>query len=155
MSKRVARAIVFGAAMAFVFGFATPAGAQAALGTWVRRPDSTAPQGMTMTVEMCCGSGRRITYHVPPKDMILTVESKLDGRDAPVLLGGKPSGETMAITRLDDRHYSAVLKMNGKVFGTSKGAISVDGKTLTVENDFTAGMGGNPVGKHTETWVKK
>jgi hypothetical protein len=110
---------------------------------------------MTMTVEPCCGSGRRLTYRVPPNDMVLIVESQLDGKDAPVMFQGKPSGETMAITKVDDRHYTAVLKMNGKVFGTSKGTFSADGKTLTVEDDFTATAGGHAAGKQTETWVKK
>jgi hypothetical protein len=155
MSKHTAVTIAFGAMLMGIFGSATPLRAQAAIGTWVRKPDSSAPKGMTMIVEMCCGSGRRITYHVPPNNMVLVVESKLDGQDAPVLFDGKPSGETMAITKLDDRHASAVIKMNGKVFGTSKGTISADGKTLTVEDDFTASVGGNPAGKQTETWVKK
>jgi hypothetical protein len=31
------------------------------------------------------------------------------------------SGETMAIKRVDDHHLSTVLKMNGKLFGTSEG----------------------------------
>jgi hypothetical protein len=87
--------------------------------------------------------------------MVLTVESQLDGRDAPVMLGGKPSGETMAIKLVDDHHTTAVLKMNGKIFGTSKGTLSPDGKILTVEDDFTSAVGGQPVGKQTETWVRQ
>ena len=69
----------------------------------------------------------------------MTVDSPMDGREAPVLVGGKPSGETMAIKRVDDRHYSAVVKMNGKPFGTSNGTVSADGKTMTVDSAFGGG----------------
>jgi hypothetical protein len=108
-----------------------------------------------MTVEACCGSGRRLTYKIPGLDAVLTVESPFNGTEVPVLMGGKPSGETMAITQTDDRHWTTILKMNGKLFGTSKGALSADGRTITVENDFAATVGGNPAGKSTETWIKK
>jgi hypothetical protein len=71
------------------------------------------------------------------------------------MLGGKPRGETMAIKLVDDLHVTAVLKMNGKTFGTAKGTISPDGKILSVEDNFTSAEGGQPVGKQTETWVRK
>jgi hypothetical protein len=71
------------------------------------------------------------------------------------MLGGKTSGETMAIKRVDDLHLTAVLKMNGKTFGTAKGTISADGKTLTVEDNFISAEGGQPVGKQTEVWIRK
>jgi hypothetical protein len=61
----------------------------------------------------------------------------------------------MAIKLVDDHHMTAVLKMNGKTFGTAKGTISPDGKTLTVEDNFTSAEGSRPVGKQTETWVRK
>lgn len=88
---------------------------------------------MTMTVEMCCGGGRRLTYRIAMNgnEMIMVVESALDGSDAPVIIGGKPSGETMAIRQIDDHHAMAVLKMNGQPFGTAKGTLSADGKTLS------------------------
>jgi hypothetical protein len=54
----------------------------------------------------------------------------------PVLTAGKPSGETMAIKSVDDHHLTALLKMNGKTFSTSKSTLSADGKV-------------------TEVWVKK
>lgn len=86
--------------------------------------------------------------------MLLTVESRFDGSDAPLLIGGKPSGQTMAITRVDDHHASAVLKMNGRVFGTSKSTLSADGRTLTVINDLTSSASGQPAGRFTEVWVR-
>ena len=86
---------------------------------------------------------------------VMVVESPFDGREVPVLLDGKPSGETMAITLVDPRHTTAVVKMNGKPFGISKGSLSADGKTLTVENEYSASVGGNPAGKQTEIWIRK
>jgi len=85
----------------------------------------------------------------------MVIETLLDGSDAPALIGGKPSGETLAIRQIDDRHATAVLKMNGKPFGTAKGTLSADRKTLTVEDDFTSTAGGQQVGKQTETWIRK
>jgi hypothetical protein len=68
--------------------------AQSFVGTWVRQDTP-----MTMTVEMCCGGGRRLTYHVPigGNEVVMIVESALDGADAPIKVGGKPSGQTIAI----------------------------------------------------------
>ena len=43
----------------------------------------------------------------------------------------------MAIKRVDATHTVTVLKMNGKPFGTSKATISADGRTLTVENEYS------------------
>jgi hypothetical protein len=76
--------------------------------------------------------------------MIMSVVSALDGKEAPVLLNGKDSGETMAITLVDKLHSQTVVTMKGKPFGTSKGAFSPDFNTLTVENDFAPRVGGNP-----------
>ncbi len=69
----------------------------------------------------------------------MTVNSPMDGTEAPALVGGKPSGETMAIKRVDAHRYSAVVKMNGKPFGTSNGTVSADGKTMTVESILPGG----------------
>ena len=139
----------------WVLGSASSASAQAGVGTWERQGVLTPGQPLTMTVEACCGSGRRLTYRVPGLDAVVTVESPFNGSEVPVLFGGKPSGETMAITQTDDRHWTTILKMNGQLFGTSKGTLSADGRTITVENDFAATVGGNPAGKSTETWLKK
>jgi len=155
MANVAAKRIACGAILLWALALTRSLNAQVGLGTWVRKADASASAGMTMIVGACCNGGRRITYHIPPNDMVLTVESQLDGRDAPVMLGGKPSGETMAIKLVDDLHMTAVLKINGKTFGTAKGTISPDGKILTVEDNFTSAEGGQPVGKQTETWVRK
>ena len=129
--------------------------AQTFVGRWVRQDT---PTPMTMTVEVCCGGGRRLTYHLSMNngnEMTLMVETALDGKDAPVLMGGKPTGQTMAIRQLDDRHAAAILKMNGQQYGTARGTLSADGKTLIVEDDYTAAAAGQSVGKQKETWIRK
>jgi hypothetical protein len=145
-----------GTANAFAFGVITLVSlqssslrAQSFVGTWVR-------QDTTMTVEMCCGSGRRLTYRVVMNgnEMIMVVESAL-GTEAPLLVGGKPSGETKAISQIDDRHAIAVFRMNGQPFGTAKGTLSPDGKTLTIEDEYTSAAAGQQAGKQTETWIRK
>ena len=135
--------------------FASPLRAQIGLGTWVQQ--SNASPGLTMTVEACCNGGRRFVYRINGQtDVLMTIESPMDGREVPVLAaGGKPTGETMAIQRVDDRHTFTVVKMDGKPFGTSKATLSADGKTLTVENEITFTGGGQTAGKQTETWVRK
>jgi hypothetical protein len=82
----------------------------------------------------------------------MTVDSPMDGTEAPALIGGKPSGETMAVERIDDRHYTGVVKMAGQLMGTYSATISADGKTIT--NEGVVQMGGTSQ-KVTETWVRQ
>jgi len=149
------RRLAFAAAMLCELGLVPSAHAQIGVGTWVRNTGPATPGAITMTVEACCNGGRRLTYQLADTKQTMLVESPFDGREVPVLLDGKPSGETMAIMLVDSRHTSTVLKLNGKPFGVSKATISPDGKTLAVENDFSASVGGNPAGKQTETWTRK
>jgi len=150
------RSLVYGVVLLGASGSARSLHAQIGVGTWVRTATASMP-GMTMTVETCCNGGRRLIYHldINGTETILTVESRFDGSDAPVVVGAKPSSQTMGIKRVDDHHMSAVLKVNGTVFATSKATLSADGKTLTVINDYTSSAGGQPVGRITEVWVRK
>jgi len=127
--------------------------AQMVVGTWVRTPTKTAPGMMTMMVEPCCGSGYKLTYRfaMGSNKTVMTVESPFDGTEVPVLVNGKPSGETMAIKRVDSHHSTTVIKMNGEPFGTSSATLSADDKTLTVINEMASGA----AGKVTETWTKQ
>ena len=136
-------------------GWANQAYAQLGVGTtWVRT--DAKGKGITMTVEACCNGGLRFIWQIPTMAnqpaTTMTVNSPMDGTDVPALVGSKPSGETMAIKRVDTHRYSAVVKMNGKPFGTSNGTVSADGKTMTVESIFQGG--GNAL-KTIETWVRK
>jgi hypothetical protein len=122
--------------------------------TWVRTDAQGV--GLTMSVEACCNGGLRLIYRIPPMGgqpaTIMTVDSPMNGTEATTMVAGKPSGQTMAIKRVDDRHYSAVLKMNGEPFGTYQSTVSADGKTMTVESIT---QGGGQTFKITETWVRK
>ena len=122
-------------------------------GTWVLRDP---PQGghLTMTVEEV-GTGWKLTYKIAgqaPGSPVSTVLTPLDGKDVPLLIDGKPSGETMGIKRIDSRHTATDLKFHGKETGTSKCEISPDGKVLTVENDYADS---NPIGKKIQYWDKQ
>lgn len=130
--------------------------AQVGVGVWVREVPAS-KLALTMTVEACCHGGRRLSYHfdMGGTTTIMLIESPFDGSEQPVLINGKPSGETMAITRVDDHHVSTVVKMNGKPFGTSKATLSANGKVLTVLNEFSASVGGNQAGTSTERWVRR
>jgi hypothetical protein len=68
------------------------------------------------------------------------------------LIDGKPSGETMAIKKIDSRHTVTVQKFHGKETGISKCEISPDGKVLTVENDY---VDSNPIGKKIQYWDRQ
>lgn len=123
--------------------------AQFSVGTWVQ----TAPmKGLTMTVEECCNGGRRLTFHITlgKQTQTMTVESRFDGSDSPVLADGQPNGETMALKRVSDRETTTVFKRNGKIYRTSTSTESADRKTLIVENVMI-----EPAGKMTETYVRK
>ena len=143
------------ASAAALVGALGVAHAQIGVGTWIKQAGPGTHVQITMIVEPCCNGGRRLTYKFGNAAQTMVVESPFDGREVPVLLDGKPSGETMAITLVDPRHTTAVVKMNGKPFGISKGSLSSDGKTLTVESDYSASAGGNPAGKQTELWIRK
>lgn len=155
MSRVASRWLVCGAAVFGAIGTAAVLHAQLEIGTWVRT-DLPAGSKMSMTVQACCNGGRRLIYHVEGQGQVpmeMTIDSGLDGKDSPVIVGGKPNGQTMAITRIDALHVTSVQKMNGKIMGTSRGTLSSDGKTMTVEDEI-ADSTGKPM-KFTEKWVKQ
>ena len=123
-------------------------------GTWILREP---PQGgrLTMTVEEV-GTGWKLTYKVvgpaAPGTIVSTVLTQLDGKDVPVLVEGKPSGQTMGIKKIDSRHTVGVVKFQGKEMGVSKGEISPDGKVLRVETDYAPS---NPIGKEIQYWDRQ
>ncbi len=154
-SVTATKRLICGIAFLSALVWANQAQAQLGDGTrWVRT--DAQGKGITLTVEACCRGGLRLTYQIPAigtqPAATLTVDSPMDGTEVPALVGGKPSGETMAIKRVDDRHYSAVVRMGGKPFGTSNGTVSADGKTMTVESVF---QGAGKVEKIIETWVRQ
>ena len=143
---------------ALLVGGPPAAAADSPVGTWVKKANKPGQPTMTLTIE-AWGKGKAKlvwTFKGHGMDgMIMSVVSALDGKDAPVLLNGKDSGEMMAISLVDKLHSLTVVTMKGKPFGTSKGTFSPDFNTLTVENDFSTSVGGNPAGKTTEVWTRK
>lgn len=142
-----------------LIAFAAPVVAEGILevGTWVKRGSGKAP--LVLTIE-AAGSARKLTYRLrladgrldPNYEQVLI--TKLDGQDAPLLERGRPSGQTMAIKRLDTRHSHTVIKLNGQLLANSRAELSADGKLMTVQNEF-AGTSGMPGGKQTEYWDRK
>jgi hypothetical protein len=139
------------------FGFLSALGsagqlhAQLGVGTTWLRTDAQG-KGIVLTVGACCNGGLRLTWQIPPVGgqpaSTMTVDSPMNGTDVPALVGGKPTGETMAIKRVDDHHYNAIVKMNGQPFGTSNSTVSADNKTMTVDSVF------GPQ-KTIEIWVRQ
>lgn len=142
-------------AFPMVVGWASQAHAQLAVGTtWVRT--DAAGKGIVLNVEACCNGGLRLVYQIPPMGdqpaSTMSVDSPMNGTEVPTLIAGKPSGQTMAIKRVDDHHVTAIVKMNGQPFATYKGTVSLDNKSMTVDGVYGTG---SQAQKITETWVRK
>lgn len=149
-----ARRLIGAFAFLLASSWSGQAHAQLGVGTaWIRT--DAQGKGIILSVEACCNGGLRLTWQIPSMGgqpaSTLSVDSPMNGTEVPALVGGKPSGETMAVKRVDDHHYSAIVKMNGQPFGTSNGTVSADNKTMTVESTF----GGSQAQKIIETWVRK
>jgi hypothetical protein len=78
------------------------------LGTWVKKSEG-GPGGMTLTIEEWGPGKAKLTWRLASAKTVLTLVSKLDGSPAPLLIDGKPSGETMAIKLVDKRHTSTTV----------------------------------------------
>src|SRR6185503_7878066 len=127
---------ICGAAFLCALAWSRPAHAQLGLGEWARTDKDGG--GMTMTVAACCKGGYRLTYHLPIANgqppVVVTVDLPMDGTEVPTITAGKPTGQTMSAKRIDDRHFTGVVKQNGKITLTNTATLSADGKTLTVED---------------------
>ena len=108
-----------------------------------------------MTVEEV-GTGWKLTYKVvspdAPGSLVSTVLTPLNGKDVPVLVEGKSSGQTMGINKIDRRHTVEVVKFQGKEMGISKGELSPNGKILKVETDYADS---NPIRKEIQYWDRQ
>jgi hypothetical protein len=110
-----------------------------------------------MTVEVV-GTGRKLTYRIvgadAAADFVSTVLTQLDGKDVPVLVNGKPTGQTWGIRMIDSRHTFTVEKLQGKITHTYKSEVSPDGKVLKVEAPETAEANGKGE-TSVQYWDKK
>jgi hypothetical protein len=67
---------------------------------------------------------------------------KYDGKDYPTTGSGMPYGaDHIAITRVSSNRFSATLKKDGKIVGTSTSVVSKDGKTTTLNGKGTDASG--------------
>jgi hypothetical protein len=101
-------------------------------------------------------TGWNLTYQVvgpdAPESTVTTVQTPLDGKEVPLLVNGKPSGQTMGIKRIDTHRTITVLRFKGKETGISKAEVSPDGKVLKVETDYA---NSNPIGKEIQYWDRQ
>ena len=121
------------------------------VGTWVRR-DNKGGVGATLVIE-AAGAGVKLTFRVTIRGQAtgtLICTTKGDGKEEIVFMDGKPSGETMSIRRIDDRHTTNVVK-NGPVVVNQKSEVSADGKVITTESTPVS----PPGPKTVEYWDKK
>ena len=126
-------------------------------GTWVLRENKDGTNSTminsTMIIE-AAGSGVKITRKTTfrgggTNTMVCTTQG--DGKDEIVFMDGKPSGMTMAIRRVDDRHSTAVGKLGPTVYMNQKSEVSADGKVMTTESTPVS----PPGPKTVEYWDKK
>ena len=95
------------------------------------------PKSMTRTVEETA-AGMKYTMKGENADgspLTYGFTVKYDGKDYPTT-GTMPGGaDSIAITKIDPNHYSAILKMAGKEVGKSKVEISKDGMVATLTSE--------------------
>ena len=124
------------------------------LGTWVQRNGV-----LVLTVEQA-GAARKLTYKTRGPDGKfmqgeLTLVTMGDGKDSPMLVDGKPTGQALAIRKVDANHTHTVIKLNGKDCGTSRAEISADGKVMKSEDEYTNPACGMVGKKTVNYWDKK
>lgn len=130
------------------------AAASSPVGTWVTKAEPGKP-AMTMTIVSWGVGNTRISYSAGNHGVISTVVSNLDGADSPVIANGKATSATIALKLDDQRHATAVSKVNLQPIGSSRWTFSPDFKTLTIDNDFTQSVAGTPAGKSVERWIRQ
>src|SRR3954465_2859008 len=109
MTRFVARRLAAMVLAASLMGAPTAEAADSPIGTYLKKVEAGKP-AMTLTIEQWAPGKAKLTYRIHDPRMGLTIASALDGSEARVLINGKPSGETMAIKRLDNLHSSTIVK---------------------------------------------
>ena len=112
------------------------------------------PKSMTRTVE-AQGDGVKYTFAGISADGIAIAYSfavNFDGKDN-AIAGSMPSGaDTVSAKRIDANTFDATMKQGGKVIGTSKVEVTLDGKVTTVTSKGTnaTGQATNDVSVYTK-----
>ena len=135
------------------FSIAGVASAQVAAGRWVNREVPS----MSMAVEPM-GNGWSIVYDIKAPNGTVTkmsIKAPMDGTETAFYVDGKVTTQTYVGKRLDPRHSTGVVKMDGKVSAISKAELSADGKTVTVMNELPASVVGAKPVTLVEHWDKQ
>jgi hypothetical protein len=140
MQKRIAVVCVAVAALLAVSSAVRSQGADPWIGTWkVNLAKSTYSPGpkptvaATVKIESSPGGGIKTTIdgaNAQGQPTHTETVGMFDGKDNPVQ-GAPAPNTTTAYTRIDDRTFQGMGKVDGKATTTTKVTISADGKTLT------------------------
>jgi hypothetical protein len=124
------------------------------VGTWKLNLEKSkysagmAPKSLTRTVSVD-GDSVKYSFEGAGPDgaaLMYAFTVKYDGKDYDITGSGAPySADHIAIKRINSHSYSATLKKDGKIVGTSTATVSKDGKTTTV-----AGKGKDAKGNSLE-----
>ena len=116
-------------------------GADPFLATWKMRAATPPLQSSTLQIT-ASGVAHRLMYRMtyaasagiaPVSETFVT---NLDGRESTAILGnGAAAMVKMAVTRVDERHWTAVVRTGGTVTSTSRVEISADGKVMKIDTE--------------------
>jgi hypothetical protein len=146
---------VLSALAGLVVSASPAAAADSPVGTWVREGGDPAKPQETMVIESWGVGGTRLGTSTNGAASVGTIMSNLDGADSPVVVNGKASTATVALTLLDEHTLTTVTKINLRTIGASKWTFSPDFTRLTIEDDFAEAVPGTPVGRSVERWTRK
>jgi hypothetical protein len=117
------------------------------IGTWKLNAEKSkysgipAPKNLTRTVT-ADGDSVKYSFEGTGSDgaaLNYSFTVKYDGKDYPTTGSGMPFGaDQIAIKRVSSNRFSATLKKDGKIVGTSASTVSKDGKTITLIGKGTA-----------------
>lgn len=114
-------------------------GADLFVATWKLRAAAPPLQSSILQIT-ASGVSHRLMYHMtyaPSAGIAPVIETfvtNLDGRESTAILGnGAAAMVKMAISKIDDRHWTAVVRTGRTVTSTSKVEVSADGKVLKID----------------------
>jgi len=134
--------------VAVVVALAAPAFAQNPVGVWKvnlaksKYSPGPAPKAGTITTTAVAGGSFKTVNETVPATGAPTkseVTYKFDGKDNKAI--GNANADTQSYTRVDDRHWTVVSKLKGKVTLTSKIEVAADGKSRTTTQTGTDAQG--------------
>ena len=134
--------------VAVVVALAVPAFAQNPVGVWKvnlaksKYSPGPAPKAGTITTTAVAGGSFKTVNETVPATGAPTkseVTYKFDGKDNKAI--GNANADTQSYTRVDDRHWTVVSKLKGKVTLTSKIEVAADGKSRTTTQTGTDAQG--------------